>query len=324
MNSELKKPNFREEVANMFVQSLEEDPIEFVRGWNFSSVAPENGLTGKKYRGVNLVYLSLLRMKKGYTDCRWMTFNQIKEKGYRLKEGSKGAKVEYWMPYDLEKKTCVSWKEYEKRYKENPEEIAKKYTIRARYYTVFNGDLINGLEPRATDYEKHNIDEDELIESISKSLDVPIIEVNNSSKAYYSPAKDEIVLPKREQFLSKGDYISTALHELAHSTGHKTRLNRNQNDFFGTEGYAFEELIAEITSAMMGEYVDEPITEHMINQHKAYVQSWAAEIKEDKNFLFKAIKEAENATDYIIEKAHLVELLEKEKVERNREEELEM
>ena len=82
-------------------------------------------------------------------------------------------------------------------------------------------------------------------------------------------------------------------------------MNKKQNNKFGSKKYAFEELIAEISSSFMGEYIEEPLTDEILDKHKAYIQSWAKEIKNNKNFLFKAIKEAERAADYMIENAQL-------------------
>ncbi len=315
MKKNEKKQTFREDVAKMFVEALKEDPIEFIRGWDFTSSYPENAFTGKRYKGVNLIYLSLISKKMGYDDYRWMTFKQITEKGYHLTAGSKGTKVEYWLPYDRKEKKWMAWEEFKDNSDERLEDGSERYLLRARYYTVFNASMIEGIEALELDYEKHDIDEEELIERISDRLGVTIEEKENSSSAYYAPLADKIMLPEKEQFHSQEDYVRTALHELGHSTGHESRLNRDIINVFGTEKYAYEELVAEITSALMGEFIEEPVTEHIVNQHKAYVQSWASAIENDKNFLFQAIKDAETATDFIIEHAQLREF-EQEKLKK--------
>ena len=154
----------------------------------------------------------------------------------------------------------------------------------------------------------NNIKEEEIIERISKSLGVAIKENRNSASAFYDPQEDIVVMPEKAQFKTQGDYMRTALHELSHATGGKERLNRNQSAKFGSRNYAYEELIAEITCSFLGEYISEPMTEDILNKHKAYIQSWAKEIRDNKNFLFKAVKEADKAADYMIEKAQLQEL----------------
>lgn len=143
------------------------------------------------------------------------------------------------------------------------------------------------------------------------------------------------MIPQRGQFKSREHYTATVLHELAHATGSKNRLNRDMQNIFGTKKYGFEELVAEISSSFMGEYIRDSLNEDVLRNHKAYVKSWIKEIREDKNFLFKAIQEADKASDYMIEKGELREYLEdrekvnkeeveKEKLKIEREEEIEL
>lgn len=304
-----KKKSYREEVAEFFIKGLTDDPVKFIKGWNFSETGnPENGSNGKKYNGVNRIYLKLTEMELGYGDNRWMTFKQIKDKGYHLKKGARGAKVEYYLPWDNKEKKWTTWDKYnaEEKFYEG-DSVYNRYLLKQKIYTVFNGSLIDGLPEKELGYIKNSIDEDVVINKISQGMGVEIIESKNSKSAFYTPGEDYIKIPAKEQFKSQGDYVSTTLHELAHATGHEKRLNRDQEGRFGSKKYAFEELIAEITSSFMGEYVKEPITDEILDNHKAYIQSWAGSIKDNKNFLFKAIKEAEKASDYMIEIAHLQE-----------------
>lgn len=303
------KKRYRDVMAEYFIKGLTEEPLDFIRGWNFSETGiPENANTEKAYKGINRLYLKMLENKLGYGDNRWLTFKQIKDKGYHLQKGAKGAKVEYFFPYDNKEKRWAAWEEYTPEAKINDgKDITDRYVIKQKIYTVFNASLIDGIPEKKIDYARNMINEDEVIKKISQGIGVEIIESKNSTSAFYTPSEDYIKIPAKEQFKSQGDYVSTTLHELAHATGHKDRLNRSQEGQFGSKEYAFEELIAEITSSFMGEYIKEPISDEMLDKHKAYIQSWTKGIKDDKNFLFKAIKEAEIASDYMIEKAHLRE-----------------
>lgn len=310
--------NYRDEIAEIFAAALEEDPIRFIKGWNSASGSPSNAMTNIKYKGINRLYLKHIENEKNFGDNRWMTFRQIKEKGYHLKQGSKGYKVEYYIPYDRANKKWITWEEYDKR-----NEIEDDYILKQKIYTVFNGSQIEGLEK--IELRLNDINEDEVVERVSLGLGVPIIETYNSDRACYNVQKDEILIPLKGQFKSQVVYVSTVMHELGHSTGHESRLNRDIKNTFGTEAYAFEELVAEITSSFMGEYVNQPVTEELMNNHKAYIQSWAAAIKKDKNFLFKAVKEADRAADYMVEHAHLEDFLEEKEVHKQEvEEEFEM
>lgn len=136
-------------------------------------------------------------------------------------------------------------------------------------------------------------------------MNVPVF-YDGGDRAYYSPSKDEIHLPAPENFTSEYALNATALHELAHSTGHATRLNRDIENTFGSESYAYEELVAEITSCFMGVNLETDSTDANIDNHKAYVQSWVKEIRDKPEKLVHAIKDAQAATTYMEEKAEII------------------
>ena len=224
-----------------------------------------------------------------------------------MQKGAKGEKVEYFVPYDNKEKKWISFDEYN-ACTQNLDADDDRYSLKQRIYTVFNASLVDGIKQKHISYDMNTIQEEEIIERISKSLGVAIKENRNSASAFYDPQEDIVVMPEKAQFKTQGDYVRTALHELSHAAGGKERLDRNQSAKFGSRNYAYEELIAEITCSFLGEYISEPITEDIINKHKAYIQSWTKEIRDNKNFLFKAVKEADKAADYMIEKAQLQKL----------------
>lgn len=303
-----KTQEFRAELAQMFIAALEEQQLSWKQGWQgIGFKAPVNFANGTRYKGINRLYLSLCMMKYGWSDYRFMTFNQIKSKGWRFRAGAKGCKVEYWMPFDFKKKKVITWTEYhellEKAQEEkNTEDI--KVGMVAKYYNVFNGMFIDGISPLDSVIVNENVKSDEIIEKISAGLGVKIIN-DGGNKAYYSPSEDRIHLPLVTSFYSDYDYNSTALHELAHSTGAKQRLNRNLTGGFGSESYAKEELVAEITSSFMGIYLQGEGQKSDFNNHVAYVQGWIQSIKEKPSTLFEAIKLAEKATQYMEQAAGL-------------------
>lgn len=134
------------------------------------------------------------------------------------------------------------------------------------------------------------------------------VEITNEGgdRAYYSIREDKIFLPKKTAFTSDYEYNSTALHELSHATGAQKRLDRDIRNSFGTEKYAYEELVAEISSCFMGEHLTIQMpTEHMEN-HKAYVQSWIKQISEKPAVLMKAIRDAESSANYLEYQAELI------------------
>ena len=118
---------------------------------------------------------------------------------------------------------------------------------------------------------------------------------------YYIPAKDEIHLPEKDSFFNSYAYNATALHELAHATGHEKRLNREMKGHFGTPEYAYEELVAEMTSCFLSADLQVEQTQEHIDNHKAYVQSWIQMIEDKPENLVKAIAQAEKASQYMDE-----------------------
>lgn len=308
-----KTKEYREKVASEFINSLSEKELEWKKQWAGHSV-PVNS-NGRKYNGINRFYLTILMMANDWKDNRFYTFKQIQANEWKLPKGTKGVQVEYWMPYDREAKKSISWGDYKEFVKEmTPEEVEERFGLTARYYTVFNGSLIEGIPELKL--EKNDITPDELIDRIAKGIDIEI-KNDGGDKAFYRPSEDKIHLPEAEYFVSDYAYNSTALHELAHATGASHRLNRPLCGFFGSEEYAKEELVAEITSAFMGAYLGDGNCEEIpdLDNHKAYIQSWIQAVKEKPESLFQAIKDAEAASAYMEEKAGLVKAKGKEEVE---------
>ena len=314
-----KKKSFREEVAEQFLKALEEKPLEWYKSWRSTDTGRAiNITTNKPYKGVNSFWLKHKEYNHGYGDNRWATFKQIKDKGWKLAKGSKGEKVEFYMPIDNYIEKAISWDKYNNLSEEEKGEVITKangkkverYSLGTKIYTVFNASQIEDVPKLDLKLVKNSIKADEVIQRIAEGMKVEIREIENSNKPSYSPSGDYITMPKASQFNSDYYYAATALHELGHSTGHESRLNRDLTGGFGSKKYAYEELIAEITSTFMSEYIETPITEDNMKQHKAYIQSWISAIRNNKNYLFKAISKAEEASEYMIEKAELDKILE--------------
>ena len=285
---------FRKSVADMFVKGLSEEGLNWKQGWATTGEL-RNAVSNRHYRGLNEFYLKLVSMVHGYKDPRWMTFNQIRDEGYHLEKGSKGAKVEYWFPFDTIKKKGVSFEEKERLIKEG-ERKKEDFSLVAKYYTVFNGDNISGLPE--IELPKNEIEPNKVLEQISKGMKVEIYN-DGEDRAFYRPSTDDIHLPLPEVFSSDNEYNAVAFHELGHATGHESRLNRDQSGVFGTSAYAKEELVAEITSAFMAETTGISLEDMNMENHKAYVNGWIASIEDDPEYLMKAISQAHDAADYM-------------------------
>ena len=210
--------------------------------------------------------------------------------------------MEYWYPYDNAEKKALTWEQYRQELADGRSE--KEFTLSTRYTAVFNANDIEGM-PEIEIPDNPDISQDELIRRLSDGMGVEIL-MDGGDQAYYSPTQDKIHLPTPESFQSEYAFNATALHELSHSTGHPSRLNRPQGAFFGTEQYAYEELVAEMCSCFMGSELQTEATPQHIDNHKAYVQSWIQAIREKPETLVKAIRDAQSAANYMDYKAGLI------------------
>lgn len=283
----------QQQLAEQFLHILEEEKLNWRKEWSGIPERPYNPISKTVYHGSNYFSLLLTSMVKGYQDPRWCTFAQIKEQGWTLKAGKgQSAKIEFWYPYDREQKKSISWQEF----REVGGQINDRYQLYSRAYSVYNGDMIIGI-PKL-EVRQNEIQPVELVDTISRNMGVPI-SYHQTARAFYRPIEDRIYLPYRQQFNSEYAYASTALHELSHATGAEHRLNRKQGGEFGTEPYAYEELVAEISSCFLSSELPIGQTEEHLKNHKAYVQSWIQGIKEQPEALFRAVKDAEQAAAYL-------------------------
>jgi len=225
----------------LLISQIESENLQWSKGWHAVNSCPNNARTGREYNGTNFFILYFTALKKGYTDPRWLTFNQAQELGASVKKGEKSTRIFHWSEYDLRTKKAPDWSEIKKL----PTDEYKKYcddNIRfsVKYYNVFNAQQCANLpkfEPvQMSDEERAK--QSELIETVIGNSAAPVI--YGGGQAYYNFEKDEIHLPNISDFKSMQDYYATALHEIAHSTGHSTRLSRKQEGEFGSEDYAAE------------------------------------------------------------------------------------
>ena len=290
----MKNSKTKEELVNMYIDSLKEGNIPWRERW--VSSLNVNGISDKEYKGINQLLLSYVTYKEQYNDNRWFTYYQIKQKGYKLKDAKgKGIPVEFYSVYDIKNKKKVDFADYERLVNERPE-TKVNYRLICNTSYVFNASLIEGVpEQDKYPYDK-NIPANNFIKKIISKLGVKYSERGN--EAFYSPTTDEIVLPESKKFYDEYSYYATQLHEISHSTGSKERLNRNI-DFKDKKSYAREELVAEISSSfLMAKLGIVPESEDY-NNHKSYIQSWISILEDKPNELFKAINESNKVYDYI-------------------------
>ena len=287
----------RDELVKMYINSLEEGIIPWEKMWQTN--IPENGITGKKYRGINNLILSYVALQRGYKDNRWCTYLQISKNKWKLKDAKgQGVCIEYVGMKNKKNNKVYTFEEYKKIINEFPEKESE-FSMRRYNYTVFNADLIEGIEKNNDNIEK--IISNDYIDNIIKNINVKYQE--KGDEAYYNLIADEVVIPPSNTFKNTYAYYSTQLHEIAHATGHNTRLNRDMSGEFKSEAYAKEELRAEISSSFLMQKLGLEYDERHLTNHKAYVKGWLEIIKDKPQELFLAISDANKIVAYIEEKS---------------------
>lgn len=308
----------RKALVDMVLKNLENGKGIWEQGWADTGV-PVSAATGKRYRGINNLFLSLIAIERGYTDNRWATYHQIEERGWNFKKDEEGRSrgkdagvtIEFYELYDKETK-----KAFEKSMldgmteSECDEYMQENVRPMRKYFRVFNGDIIEGIPER----EKRIIDPSERVERAEKLLehwnDYEAKIVYGGDSAFYRRSTDEIHSPKREAFKNLHEFYGTNFHEIGHSTGHESRLNRDLSGKFGSEKYALEELRAELSAMFLEQDVGIAVCEQHIENNSRYIKEWHDEIKENPDALFTAIADAEKITRYIATKEAEAERME--------------
>ena len=300
----------RKQLVDQVLANLEKGNLFWTQGW-VAAGAPESAVTGKKYRGINNLYLSLVAMAENYGDNRWATFRQMEEKGWTFKKDEEGhtlgkgksVSVEYYEMRDKETKRRFDRSVLDgMTFDEQREYMDKNVYWLRKFYRVFNCSLMDGAPAK----EMPTIDVNDRIEKAEAILDYWNANeskiVYGGSQAFYRPSTDEVHLPEREKFKSTQSFYDTAFHEIGHSTGHQSRLNRDLSGGFGSQSYAMEELRAEIASIFMAQDLGIEPSEDRLQNNAAYIQSWKDEIKENPNALFTAIADADKIARYVSSK----------------------
>lgn len=287
------KKLFHEQVAEKLIEQLKQGTAPWQKPWKSSdagSPMPRNPITGKRYKGINAIQL----MSRERIDPRWMTYKQAIAQGARVRKGEKGTLIQYWKFTDKQVKKDINGVPLLDQNGKFIHHEIKLERPRLFFATVFNAEQIDGL-PQTTPEQKTWSDI-ERAESILASSGA-VIQHGEINRAFYRSSTDTIHLPKQSEFLSAENYYATALHELGHWTGHASRLNRDIAHPFGSEGYAKEELRAEIASMILG---DELGIGYDPGQHLAYVASWIKVLQNDPLELLRAASDAEKIQAYAL------------------------
>lgn len=284
------KVNKYQELANKFAALIEKNEAPWQKTWSGKGFLPYNIKSQKEYNGMNLLNLMMAAEAKGYEDNRWLTFLQAGELGAKVRPGEKGMHIMF-----LQTKENV--KEIDEITGEEKVVTVKLEKPRAMWSVVFNAEQCEGLP--AYKEKLITFDPIEKAQEILDNSGAKIIH-KKQNEAFYNIVTDTITLPLKEQFQSPEAYYRCALHELGHWTAHEKRNNRDLSGSFGSESYAREELVAEITSFLVGTQCG--LGHEPNDNNVAYLKSWSKAIRDDPSYLFKAVKDADKAAQLILGK----------------------
>lgn len=289
-----KQKDFFEKVAEKLIEKLRQGTAPWQKSWDGGTAGslPMNPTTEKRYRGGNALFL----MAQGYDDPRWMTYKQAEKEGAQVKKGEHGTPIIYWKFQEQQPVVDEHGKPVLDTQGKPKTQTVELERPRSFLSYVFNAQQIGGLPPLIEETEQRWFPEDRA-EGILQNSNAHI-EHRPQGRAFYRPSADSITLPLKEQFSNAEGYYSTALHELGHWTGHESRLNRDLGHPFGSEGYAREELRAEIASLMVG--MEMGAYTPNVDNHAAYVGNWIKALEEDPREIFRAAADAEKIMDFVM------------------------
>ena len=286
-------------ITDKIVAQLEKGVAPWQRPWaTIGGGLPKNVVSRKHYRGINTLLLWSAAEEHGYEANLWATYRQWDMLGGHVNRGEHGTKITYW---NVTNQTVVD---------QNTGDEKEQRRFFCREYTVFNLDQCGGEDLnrfRVARPVRDFID----FEPAEKTIAATGADVRHGgNRAFFNTIHNYIQLPIKEAFASPASYYSTALHELAHWTGHESRLNRiDKLARFGDRSYSAEELVAELAGAFLTAALGIP-NERTLDTAAAYLGHWLEVLKSDNRAIFTAATTASTAADYILDFGRVAEPVE--------------
>lgn len=277
------KFNIYEEITNRIIRQLENGIVPWHKPWSGVASGAYNRVSKKPYSLLNQMLLE--------HDGEYATYKQWSDLGGKVRKGEKSEIVVFWKIIQVEEVNSNG-------------KVEKKSIPLLKYINVFHVSQVDGVEPKDIKPVEHKpVEEAEKIKIDYMNRENIVIKELVTNEAFYSPARDYIQVPCKEQFKDIMEYYSTLFHEMIHSTGHRDRLGRLDSSVkfasFGSEDYSKEELIAEIGSAFLMNHIGIE-TNKTFNNSAAYIQSWLKVLRNDNRFIVSASSKAEKAMKYIL------------------------
>lgn len=268
--------NVYEIVTGKIIEALQQGVIPWHKPWSADGTAPANFQSKRQYNGINALLLGL----SDYAAPYWLTFKQAQKLGGSVRKGERSTLVTFWKQL---------------KDKDNPD---KKGAFMMRYYRVFNIEQCDGIEytPAQVKPVEFNHDDDPMVASYKNRPEITI----GGGRACYNPRTDLVKMPEPGRFDTLKHYRATLYHELVHSTGHSSRLDRGLDKpaTFGSPSYAREELIAEIGACFLNNRAGIDSSE-VFDNSAAYISNWMRRLKDDPKLVITAASKAQKAADLI-------------------------
>ena len=294
-----KKMTVGEVITNQFLEYMEQmnlAPWKCGYSTGFKHNANCNGKSKRPYRGPTALLTMMSSMKNSFSSPYWFSMKGVKDLGGRIKQ-------DQFKNSTLNVGFFETMLDADGRTTKDP---AKKHSsyVRPRFWKIWNLDQLEGVDrskfEAPVDHEHDPIPEAEtLLKAYVKASGITVKPCKN--RAFYRPSADMVCHPAAEQYEKIQEYYSTGSHEFAHSTGHEKRLNRKGitgNFKFGSEEYAYEELVAEITAGFFLNWVGFEPSE--MENNGAYVKSWLKTLKDNPDWILKASCQAQKAFDLLV------------------------
>ena len=281
-------------ITATILDKLEAGTKPWVQPWSGTPVSRPLRHCGSAYRGINTLILWIAAQAAGYASPYWMTYRQAEVLKGQVRKGEKASHAVLYKAIPAREV-----RDGDSSIDNDNDDTRTRRLLRG--FAVFNADQIDGLPARY--YPMADV-----AETMPEGIHRPQLEAffervpaqvrHNGTQAYYNLSRDEIVLPPIERFSSYDAYFATRAHETAHWSGHKNRLDRQFGKRFGDQAYAFEELVADISSAILGALLGLP--EAQLDNHASYLAHWVKVLKNDKTAILTAASQADVAVEYIV------------------------
>jgi len=288
-------------ITERITAALERGTAPWHQTWT-AGMSPQSLVTRHAYRGVNVFVLSMTARAAGYGSPYWVTYNQARSMGGNVKRGEHGAPVVFWRFFDA---PVVD--DADGELETTDAARGRRRPPLLRYYTVFNVAQTEGIAVPAPLSGTPAVPIEAAEQIVADMPRAPrIVESLDGDGAYYAPRLDTVHMPARCRFGRSEDFYAVLFHELTHSTGHASRLNRstlNDAGRFGDANYSREELVAEMGAAFLCGVAG--IDNATIEQSAAYLKGWLRALASEPRMLVIAAAQAQKAADFILGRAQV-------------------